>query len=102
MPISVDVMENAFLRDIFLQGEQKGAEMALLRGKLEGRQEGRQEGIEEGLRAGLTSSLTVLLQERFGQMPEWALEKMTKADPETLNRWILNTLKADSLPMVFQ
>jgi len=62
-------------------------------GKWEGRQEGEQEGEAK--------MLTRLLQRRFGTVPEWASEKIAKAEPSLLEEWGLRIFDAQSLDEVF-
>ena len=45
--------------------------------------------------------LSRLLQSQFGDVPAWARDKMTKADPPTLEEWGVRVLKAKSLEAVF-
>ncbi|MBF0144959.1 MAG: Rpn family recombination-promoting nuclease/putative transposase [Magnetococcales bacterium] len=59
-----------------------------------GRQEGRQEGEAK--------MLTSLLQRRFGTIPEWAGEKISKANPAILEAWGLRIFDARSLVDVFE
>ena len=73
MAISVDVMENVFLRDIFGKGEQQGEAKMLSR----------------------------QLQRRFGDVPAWTREKIAKADLSTLEEWSLRFVDAQSLEDVF-
>ncbi|MBF0416013.1 MAG: DUF4351 domain-containing protein [Magnetococcales bacterium] len=77
MAISVNVMENDFLKDLFMKG----------------RWEGRQEG-ESAL-------LTRQLQRRFGTLPAWANEKISQADLSSLEEWSLRIFDAKSLDEVF-
>ena len=81
MAISVNVMENVFLRDLFLGGKQ------------EGRQEGRQENA--------ASMLLRQLEYRFGEIPDNHRKKIAKADLPTLEKWCLRVLDAKSLEEVF-
>ena len=78
MPITVNVMENEFLRDLFMEGEQKGE------------------------RKGKNTMLLRLLQHRFGNLPSWAGERIAKADLPTLEAWSLHFLDAKSLEDVFE
>ena len=73
MAITLDIEENAFLREVFQDGEQKGinkGEAALLRRQLE---------------------------RRFGPLPEWALQKIEAADTAALETWGIQLLDADRL-----
>lgn len=65
------------------------------------RKEGKQEGLEEGRQQGLTSLLATLLGQRFGNLPEWAAQKLEGASPETLETWGLRIFDARSLEDVF-
>ncbi len=78
MAISVNVLENAFLRDIF--------------GK--GRQEGRQEEA--------AALLLRQLARRFGELPAWVDEKIANADLDSLETWSLHIFDARSLDELFQ
>ncbi|MBF0625456.1 MAG: Rpn family recombination-promoting nuclease/putative transposase [Magnetococcales bacterium] len=86
MAITVDVMENAFLRDIFNRGETEGL----------------QKGRQEGLREGQMRTLRSLLEWRFGQTPDWVASNLAKADVESLEQWTKNLFNAGSLEEVFQ
>ncbi|MBF0603032.1 MAG: DUF4351 domain-containing protein, partial [Nitrospirae bacterium] len=74
-------------------------------GKWEGRQEGRQEGErigeQRGEQKGEAKVLTRLLQRRFGNLPDWASEKIAKADLSSLEEWSLRIFDAQSLDEVF-
>ncbi|MBF0421128.1 MAG: DUF4351 domain-containing protein [Magnetococcales bacterium] len=81
MSLTFNVMENDVLRPLFMQAQ------------MDSKQEGRQEG-EAVL-------LTRLLQRRFGPVPEWANEKIAKADLSSLEEWSLRIFDAQSLDDVF-
>ncbi|MDR9468668.1 Rpn family recombination-promoting nuclease/putative transposase [Marinospirillum sp.] len=53
------------------------------------RQEGRQEGQSLALKK--------LIQLKFGELPDWAEQKIAQADSEQIDLWISKLLKADSL-----
>jgi len=76
MPFEIDIMENSFLRGIFLDGEKQGEE----RGKV-------------GL-------LRRQLEHRFGRLPKWAVAQLEAADAATLEEWGLRLLEAESLEEV--
>jgi hypothetical protein len=61
--------------------------------KREARQEGRQEGRQQGEAAMLLRQM----QRRFGVLPGWATERVTKADSTALEEWSLRILEAGSL-----
>ncbi|MBF0415742.1 MAG: Rpn family recombination-promoting nuclease/putative transposase [Magnetococcales bacterium] len=74
-------------------------------GKWEGRQEGEQIGEKRGEKKGelkgKTEMLTRLLQRRFGNVPNWASEKMANAELSDLEAWSLRIFDAQSLDDVF-
>ncbi len=84
MSFEMDIMENSFLRGIYLDGEKQGKE----EGKAEGKEVGRQE------------MLRLLLEERFGKLPKWAQKRLQAADPATLLRWGKRLLHAQRLEEV--
>ncbi|MBF0425795.1 MAG: DUF4351 domain-containing protein [Magnetococcales bacterium] len=77
MPITIDVMENDYLRDIFARGELKGH------------------------REGEAALLLRLLKRRFGALPGWVPERVHAADAATLETWGDRVLTASSLEEVF-
>ncbi len=58
-------------------------------------------GVKKGRREGKAEMLTSLLQCRFGMIPDWAGEKVTKADLPSLENWSLRIFDAQSLDDVF-
>ena len=78
MPITIDIMENPFLREAFEKGQ------------LEGRQ------------AGESALLGRLLEQRFGPLPAWARQQIEAADTATLEVWGVRLLDATSLEDVLR
>ncbi len=74
MVISVDVMENAFLRDVFGKGKLEG-KVTLLLGQLE---------------------------EKYGQPSKEINERLYSAAPDDLDRWSRRILKSDTLDDIFK
>ncbi|MBF0147953.1 MAG: Rpn family recombination-promoting nuclease/putative transposase [Magnetococcales bacterium] len=70
-------------------------------GRQEGLQEGRQEGLQEGRQKEAASMLMRQLQRRFGTVSDWANEKISKADLQSLEEWSLRIFDAQSLDDVF-
>ncbi|MBF0098213.1 MAG: DUF4351 domain-containing protein [Magnetococcales bacterium] len=66
----------------------------------EGKQEGRQEGEQKGRQEGEAKILLRLLQRRFGELPSWAIEKVSTAKPVMLEEWSLRILDAPTLESV--
>ncbi len=62
---------------------------------------GMRKGMQRGHRDGEATILTRQLQRRFGTIPDWANEKIAKAEPPSLEEWSLRILDAQSLDDVF-
>ncbi|MEO5330013.1 MAG: DUF4351 domain-containing protein [Magnetococcus sp. THC-1_WYH] len=56
---------------------------------------------ERGEQRGRATMLASLLQHRFGTVPEWASEKIAKAEVPSLEAWGLRIFDAQSLGDVF-
>ncbi|MEO5333995.1 MAG: Rpn family recombination-promoting nuclease/putative transposase [Magnetococcus sp. YQC-5] len=76
-----------------------------LEGKKEGIEEGRQEGFLEGFldgrKEGEAAILLKLIRRKFGQMPDWVIEKVQTANLDLLGAWSENVLFANSVDEVF-
>ena len=66
------------------------------------RDEGRREGIKEGERKGGFIILFRQLTRRFGELPQWARERLENAAPEQLETWADQVLTAECLEDVFK
>ncbi|MBF0426238.1 MAG: DUF4351 domain-containing protein [Magnetococcales bacterium] len=97
MPITVNVMENEFLRDIFADGELKGIRIGEERGIQKGIQIGKQQTHLKGEAALLLRQL----KQRFGSLPDWVPERVNAADATALETWGDRVLTASSLREVF-
>lgn len=58
-------------------------------------------GMQKGELSSLINTLLMLLETRFGQVPQPIDQKVKQAETEQLNQWIKNTLTADTLESVF-
>jgi flagellar biosynthesis/type III secretory pathway protein FliH len=67
------------------------------KGRVEGWEKGRTEGWEEGRAEGEAAVLARLLTRRFGPLPEWARERLRRADAAQLELWTDAVLEAASL-----
>lgn len=67
----------------------------------EGFQKGMQQGMQQGMQLGLARVLTRLLVRRFGELPDWAGERIGSASESELDAWIDAALGADSVAQVF-
>ncbi|MBF0437074.1 MAG: DUF4351 domain-containing protein, partial [Magnetococcales bacterium] len=63
----------------------------------EGEQIGELRGEQRGRREEGALTLTRQLQRRFGTVPDWAYEKIAKADLSSLGDWSLRIFDAQSL-----
>jgi predicted transposase YdaD len=68
-------------------GMEKGRIEGRTEGRIEGRQEGRQEGRYEGRKAEARAILTKQLKRRFGDLPNWAVKRLQRANIEQLEAW---------------
>jgi predicted transposase YdaD len=73
MSIEINILENSFLKGIYVDGEKRGEKRGAIR------------------------LLRRQLEERFGKLPKWALEQMEKAESARLERWGAKVLKAEKL-----
>ncbi|MEO5332686.1 MAG: DUF4351 domain-containing protein [Magnetococcus sp. YQC-5] len=62
---------------------------------------GQQIGENRGRKLGEAYILTRQLQRRFGTVPDWANEKIAKADTSALEEWCLRFVDAQALEEVF-
>jgi predicted transposase/invertase (TIGR01784 family) len=88
----------AFVRERALRDEVSFINDAERRGRREGRQEGRQEGRREEAQR----ILHRLLTKRFGDLPEWASQKLASSDAQQLEEWADEILVAKSLDELFK
>ncbi|MBF0145421.1 MAG: cytosolic protein [Magnetococcales bacterium] len=66
-----------------------------------GQQIGEGIGEKRGIQIGEATILMRQLQHRFGTVPDWANEKIAKAEPPSLEEWSLRFVNAQSLDDVF-
>ena len=71
-------------------------------GEAEGKAKGKAEGKAEGQRLGMARTLKNLAQRRFGDLPDWAVDRIDRADVDALERWSYRVLDAIALDEVFQ
>ena len=65
-------------------------------------EQGRNEGIEKGEIKGEATVLTKLLTKRFGELPNWALEKLDSADLQQLEKWTERLFDSENLSDFFE
>ncbi|MBC2771192.1 hypothetical protein GTU67_14945, partial [Pusillimonas sp. 7-48] len=61
-----------------------------------------EEGLSKGERHGAADVLHAQLQQKFGTLPDWAADLIHQADTNTLQRWAINVLSAQTLQAVFE
>jgi flagellar biosynthesis/type III secretory pathway protein FliH len=69
-------------------------------GKAEGRAEALREGEANGLRKGKADSLRIVLEQKFGPLPQEMLERIEDADLAILESWMRRGVLAASLDEV--
>ncbi len=84
MSLEINLMENEVFRDLFLFREKRGEER----------------GEKRGEKLGHAKLLRLQLEQRFGDLPKWALSLLEKADIKTLENWGLKLLGAERLEAV--
>ncbi|MFA5597623.1 MAG: hypothetical protein WDA26_08665 [Pusillimonas sp.] len=67
-----------------------------------GMQKGLQKGIEQGVHTGIAGMLHTLLQQKFGDLPDWANQRLQHADTAVLQHWVVRIIHAQSLHDVFE
>ncbi|MEO0317628.1 MAG: hypothetical protein RL404_1305 [Pseudomonadota bacterium] len=66
-----------------------------------GLKQGIEQGIAQGIQQGKKRLLSRLLEQRFGELPQWATERMVTASDEQLDAWTSAIFSADSIAGVF-
>ena len=82
--------------------ERIGIAKGRLEGRLEGRVGGRLEGRVEGRVEGESKLLRKQLEHRFGDLPNWAINKLNSAPEQNLEAWGEAVLTAPTLEAVFE
>jgi len=72
------------------------------KGLAEGIKEGIEQGIEQSRQEGESLLLRSQLESRYGPLPKWVEEKLSTADSQTLERWGIKLLDAQSIDEVFK
>jgi hypothetical protein len=93
MSLELNVMENSFLRGLYLEGEKKGEK----KGEKLGVKRGVKLGEKRGEKRGKAAMLRAMLEYRFGKLPKWAAARLDAADNATLDRWAKKFSNAEKL-----
>lgn len=67
----------------------------------EGEKAGEKRGEKRGRRLGMAEILKDQANSRFGELPTWAVERIDRADIETLHRWSRRLLDAKTVEDIF-
>ncbi|MGE4125533.1 MAG: Rpn family recombination-promoting nuclease/putative transposase [Pusillimonas sp.] len=71
------------------------------RGIEKGIQKGIEKGIQQGAHNGIAEMLHTLLQQKFGDLPDWVNQRLQHADTAVLQHWVVRIIHAESLHDVF-
>ena len=104
--VLAQILVLAGLRGVSIQVESKLEEMGMVIDATKNpvlmrmRQEAISEGRSEGRSEGQSALLIGMMGAKFGPLPKWATERITKARSVQLERWSRKLLVADSLELV--
>ncbi len=57
---------------------------------------------DEGKREGIVLVFRQLLAQKFGAIPDWAVDRLDHADQNDLEKWAAHILEANTLEEVFE
>ena len=75
--------------------------MAIEEGLKQGLEQGLQQGLQQGRRAGEAHVLARLIARRFGELPNWAQARLSRATAVELDAWTEALLSVDSIEALF-
>ena len=67
-----------------------------------GIEKGIEKGIEQGTHTGIAETLHTLLQQKFGDLPDWVNQRLQHADTAVLQHWVVRFVHARTLHDVFE
>jgi predicted transposase YdaD len=110
MPVILDISENEILREIQQkavelgrsEGLAAGRAAGIAEGKAEGKVEGKVEGKEEGKVEAARRLLHILLEGRFGPLPQWASSRIAVATYEQIEHLTAKAGSAASLTGILE
>lgn len=83
-------------------GEARGQAIGEARGQAIGEARGQAIGEARGEANGERRAVRILLETRFGPLPQWTEEKLAAADTSLLEHWLKRGVSANSLAAVFE
>ncbi|WJJ93280.1 hypothetical protein [Neopusillimonas aromaticivorans] len=93
---------NSFQRVRLRRERQAAEEIGMQKGLQAGLAQGIEQGIEQGTHSGIAETLHTLLQQKFGDLPEWVNQRLRQADTAVLQHWVVRFVHAQSLHDVFE
>jgi hypothetical protein len=97
MGVIIDVRKNPVLMRWRREAIAEGLAEGRAKGRMEGRTEGRAEGRTEGRTEGMSLVLRELLETKFGPLPKWVGDRLSKATPARIELWAKRVLTANTL-----
>ena len=92
---------NSFQR-VRLRRERRAAEeIGIQKGLQQGLARGLEKGLQQGSHTGIAGVLHAMLQQKFGDLPDWVNHRLQQADTVVLHQWALRFVNAESLQEVF-
>ena len=102
MPVILDISENEILREIQQKAVELGRSEGLAAGRAAGIAEGKEEGKEEGKVEAARRLLHILLEGRFGPLPQWASSRIAVATYEQIEHLTAKAGSAASLTGILE
>jgi predicted transposase YdaD len=90
------------VRMSLLQRAEKWTQQWKAEGMAEGEAKGLAKGEAKGRRLGMAKTLKNQAECRFGDLPDWAVDRIDRADVDTLERWSYRVLDATVLEGIFR
>ena len=87
------IRKNEILRDVWEEVMAEG----LAKGKAEGKAEGEAKGEAKGELIGMRTALHGFLHNKFGHVPKWAEQRLSKANRAQVERWLNKVFVAQGL-----
>ncbi|MCB9745846.1 MAG: Uma2 family endonuclease [Alphaproteobacteria bacterium] len=97
-----DAAQRVALRNLLQRQGFEDLEAVLAQGRDEGREQGRDEGREEGKTQGLREALLTVLRARGLAPDDEALDRIERADADTLRRWLGLAGQVDALSALLE
>ncbi len=60
------------------------------------------DAVKRGEARGKADAVTLILSQRFGELPNWVEQKLSTATSAQIDCWLVNALSSNSLEQVFE